>query len=140
MSADRIGLHSVLFHYLAASLKNSLSCDSVLLLEDQFIVPFICIFYSTMALCNVLQFFVNTGDKRLSSIIVKGERIFQQDEGNKKFQTSKLRLKIFCMSGMLASIIFRETREPLTETLIYRERRSFIGSSSCMFQEWMHRV
>ena len=35
-----------------------------------------------MALCNVLQFFVNTGDKRLSSIIVKGERIFQQDEGN----------------------------------------------------------
>ena len=34
-----------------------------------------------MALCNVLQFFVNTGDKRLSSIIVKGERIFQQDEG-----------------------------------------------------------
>jgi len=36
---------------------------------------------STMALCNVLQFFVNTGDKRLSSIIVKGERIFQQDEG-----------------------------------------------------------
>ena len=38
-------------------------------------------FFSTMALCNVLQFFVNTGDKRLSSIIVKGERIFQQDEG-----------------------------------------------------------
>lgn len=36
---------------------------------------------STVALCNVLQFFVNTGDKRLSSIIVKGERIFQQDEG-----------------------------------------------------------
>lgn len=36
---------------------------------------------STMALCNVLQFFVNTGDKRLSSVIVKGERIFQQDEG-----------------------------------------------------------
>ncbi|XP_073252649.1 importin-9-like [Porites lutea] len=36
---------------------------------------------STMALCNVLQFFVNTGDKRLSSIIVKGERIFQPDEG-----------------------------------------------------------
>ena len=45
-----------------------------------------------MALCNVLQFFVNTGDKRLSSIIVKGERIFQQDEGNKKFQTNKLHL------------------------------------------------
>ena len=39
------------------------------------------LFFSTMALCNVLQFFVNTGDKRLSSIIVKGERIFQQDEG-----------------------------------------------------------
>ena len=47
-----------------------------------------------MALCNVLQFFVNTGDKRLSSIIVKGERIFQQDEGNirgnKQFENSKL--------------------------------------------------
>ena len=43
-----------------------------------------------MALCNVLQFFVNTGDKRLSSIIVKGERIFQQDEGNKKSQSIKL--------------------------------------------------
>lgn len=37
-----------------------------------------------MALCNVLQFFVNTGDKRLSSIIVKGERIFQPDEGNSR--------------------------------------------------------
>ncbi|XP_029213393.2 importin-9-like isoform X4 [Acropora millepora] len=36
---------------------------------------------STMALCNVLQFFVNTGDKRLSSVIVKGERIIPQDEG-----------------------------------------------------------
>ncbi|XP_029213390.2 importin-9-like isoform X1 [Acropora millepora] len=35
---------------------------------------------STMALCNVLQFFVNTGDKRLSSVIVKGERIIPQDE------------------------------------------------------------
>ena len=42
---------------------------------------FFFFFFSTMALCNVLQFFVNTGDKRLSSIIVKGERIFQQDEG-----------------------------------------------------------
>ena len=42
---------------------------------------FFSFFFSTMALCNVLQFFVNTGDKRLSSIIVKGERIFQQDEG-----------------------------------------------------------
>jgi len=37
-----------------------------------------------MALCNVLQFFVSTGDKRLSSIIVKGERIFQPDEGNSR--------------------------------------------------------
>lgn len=36
---------------------------------------------STMALCNVLQFFVNTGDKRLSSVIVQGERVFQHDEG-----------------------------------------------------------
>lgn len=46
-----------------------------------FIDSFFFFFFSTMALCNVLQFFVNTGDKRLSSIIVKGERIFQQDEG-----------------------------------------------------------
>ena len=38
-----------------------------------------------MALCNVLQFFVNTGDKRLSSIIVKGERIIPQDEGTMQF-------------------------------------------------------
>lgn len=45
------------------------------------ILFFFFFFFSTMALCNVLQFFVNTGDKRLSSIIVKGERIFQQDEG-----------------------------------------------------------
>lgn len=87
------------------------------------------IFYSTMALCNVLQFFVNTGDKRLSSIIVKGERIFQQDEGNKKFQTCKLRLKTFSMLGMVASIIFRETKQPLTEILVYREGRGFIGSN-----------
>ena len=49
----------------------------------QLFIDFFCFsfFFSTMALCNVLQFFVNTGDKRLSSIIVKGERIFQQDEG-----------------------------------------------------------
>ena len=59
-----------------------------------------------MALCNVLQFFVNTGDKRLSSIIVKGERIFQQDEGNKLFRNSNLRVKTFSMLGLLASIIF----------------------------------
>jgi len=77
---------------------------------------YFCIFYSTMALCNVLQFFVNTGDKRLSSIIVKGERIFQQDEGK----------KLFSMLGMLASIIFRETKQPLTKTLIYLEGRGVI--------------
>ena len=46
--------------------------------------------FSTMALCNVLQFFVNTGDKRLSSIIVKGERIFQQDEGNAQYLCCRL--------------------------------------------------
>ena len=40
-----------------------------------------------MALCNVLQFFVNTGDKRLSSVIVQGERVFQHDEGNKPTHT-----------------------------------------------------
>lgn len=51
---------------------------SIQLFIDSF---FFLFFFSTMALCNVLQFFVNTGDKRLSSIIVKGERIFQQDEG-----------------------------------------------------------
>ena len=68
-----------------------------------------------MALCNVLQFFVNTGDKRLSSIIVKGERIFQQDEGNKQFQASKLRLKVFSMLGMLASIMCRGTKQPVNE-------------------------
>ncbi|KAJ7343696.1 Importin 9, partial [Desmophyllum pertusum] len=41
---------------------------------------------STMALCNVLQFFVNTGDKRLSSIIVKGERIFNTMKGEEGWE------------------------------------------------------
>lgn len=81
--------------------------------EFRYYIVIFAIFYSTMALCNVLQFFVNTGDKRLSSIIVKGERIFQQDEGKKQLQTNKLHLKLFSMLRMLALIIFRETKQPI---------------------------
>lgn len=39
------------------------------------------LFYSIVAMCNLLQHYVNTTDKRLQEIIVKGERIFQQGEG-----------------------------------------------------------
>ncbi|EDO40537.1 predicted protein [Nematostella vectensis] len=35
---------------------------------------------STLALCNVLQYFINTGDKRLQ-VVVKGDRIYPNDEG-----------------------------------------------------------
>ena len=79
-----------------------LTCDN---LFRRFGLLLFFVFYSTMALCNVLQFFVNTGDKRLSSIIVKGERIFQQDEGNKQSRSMKLNYSGTASYGHLVNMV-----------------------------------
>lgn len=37
--------------------------------------------YSTVALCKLLQHGLNTDDKRLQEIVVKGEEIYNADDG-----------------------------------------------------------
>lgn len=37
--------------------------------------------FSTVALCKLLQHGLNTNDKRLQDIVVKGEELFGPDEG-----------------------------------------------------------
>lgn len=67
----------------------------------------VAFFYSTVALCKLLQHGLNTDDKRLQDIVVKGEEIYNPEDGirtRSKSAKSKSPKDLGCMTAWLLYI------------------------------------